>query len=61
MVKKGQGQVGVGRKEQGEKNKQKEVGLKHICPPCSCPGFQQLLSLISISPLNAMGDLMECF
>ena len=31
----------------------------HVSTWC-CPGFHDLLSVISNSPLNAMGDLGEC-
>lgn len=57
MIKKGEGQVRSVKKTA----EQAEEGGTRTRLPWSCCGFQHLLSLISISPLNVMGDLMESF
>ena len=44
------GGAGSSRKERTEQ--------RDVCPSQSCPRFQRLLSMISISTINAMGDLM---
>lgn len=57
MIKKGHGLLGS-KEEKAERAK--EDGTKHICLPRPRPGFQDVHSLISIFPLNAMGNLIEC-